>query len=221
MNDKICYVIGAGEWYNTPINKREQDFLIAVDGGYDVVKRLNIIPDVVIGDFDSVSQVPDEENCIRLNPIKDETDMLYSIQYAKEKGYRNICIFGGTGGSRISHTISNIQTLQYFDDLHCFLFDKEEVLFLVKDVSVRFDKECGGYLSVFSLTDKSLGVEEKGLKYEITDAELTSSFPIGVSNEFLGKESCVSVKKGTLLLVMEHKNLPYLRFEEAVYNYDG
>ena len=122
-------------------------------------------------------------------------------------------MLGATGGRRISHTVSNLQTLQYFDELHCFLFDREEVLFLVKDASVTFDAKCSGYLSVFSLTDKSIGVEEKGLKYEISDAELTSSFPIGVSNEFLGQESLVSVKKGTLLLVMEQKNLPYLRFE--------
>ena len=213
MDDKICYVVGAGEWYNFPIKKREQDLLIAVDGGYDVVKKLNIVPDVVIGDFDSVSQLPEEEKCIRLNPIKDETDMLYSVQYAREEGYNNIYMLGAPGGRRISHTVSNLQTLQYFDELHCFLFDREEVLFLVKDASVTFDAKCSGYLSVFSLTDKSIGVEEKGLKYEISDAELTSSFPIGVSNEFLGQESLVSVKKGTLLLVMEQKNLPYLRFE--------
>lgn len=213
MDDKICYVVGAGEWYDFSIKKREQDLLIAVDGGYDVVKQLNLLPDVVIGDFDSVSQLPEGENCIRLNPIKDETDMLYSIQYAKKTGYTNIYMLGATGGSRISHTFSNIQTLQYFDDLHCFIFDTEEVLFLIKDTSVCFLAECTGYLSVFSLSDKSLGVEEKGLKYEISDAELTSSFPIGVSNEFLGQKSYVSVKKGTLLLIMEQKNLPYIRFK--------
>lgn len=213
MDDKICYVVGAGEWYDFSIKKREQDLLIAVDGGYDVVKQLNLLPDVVIGDFDSVSQLPEGENCIRLNPIKDETDMLYSIQYAKKTGYTNIYMLGATGGSRISHTFSNIQTLQYFDDLYCFLFDREEVIFLLKDASVHFEAECRGYLSVFSLSDKSLGVEEKGLKYEISGAELTSSFPIGVSNEFLGQKSYVSVKKGTLLLIMEQKNLPYIRFK--------
>lgn len=212
MDNKICYVIGAGEWYGFSIEKREQDLLIAVDGGYDIAKKLNVIPDIVIGDFDSVSHIPKEEKCIRLNPIKDETDMLFSVQYAKEMGYKNIYILGGTGGSRISHTISNLQTLQYFDDLHCFLFDRNEVLFLIKDASVTFSAECRGYLSVFSLTEKSFGVEEKGLKYELSDAELNSFFPIGVSNEFIGKKSHVSVRKGTLLLVIEQKNLSYLKF---------
>lgn len=213
MNDKICYIIGAGEWCDFSFEKREQDLLIAVDGGYDILKQLKLIPDVVIGDFDSVSQIPEGENCIRLNPIKDETDMLYSVQYAKNKGYTNIYMLGATGGNRISHTIANLQTLQHFDDLRCFLFDREEVLFLIKDTTVTFDAKCRGYLSVFSFSDRSLGVEEKGLKYEISDMELTSSFPIGVSNEFLGQESYVSVKKGLLLLVMEQKNLSYLRFE--------
>lgn len=213
MKDGICYVIGAGDWYDYPIKKRKQDLLIAVDGGYDIVKKLNVKPDVAIGDFDSVSKAPEEQNSIRLNPIKDETDMLYSIQYAKKQGYKTIFILGGTGGKRISHTVSNIQMLQYFDDLHCFLLDREEVLFLIKDAAVSFDEKCRGYLSVFSLTDTSVGVTEKGLKYQLENAQLTSAFPIGVSNEFLGEKSRISVKKGTLLLGMEQKNLPYVCFE--------
>ena len=78
-----------------------------------------------------------------------------------------IFIYGGTGGSRLSHTLANLQTLLYYKDLFVVLVDKEEAVFLLYDATVRFSKACEGYLSVFSITEKSYGVTERGLKYEI------------------------------------------------------
>lgn len=55
-------------------------------------------------------------------------------------------------------------------------------------------------MSVFSWSEKSEGVYLRKLKYELNDAVLTNSFPLGVSNEFIGEESSITVKKGTLLV---------------------
>lgn len=203
--DQVCYIVAAGDWYGDVIEKREQDLVIAVDGGYDHILQMGIVPDLIIGDFDSVQSVLPDEHVIALNPVKDETDTLYAIGVAKERGYQNIVIYGGTGGRRISHTIANLQTLSYYEDLFIVLVDQEEAIFLVKNGSVRFSKACEGYLSVFSITEKSYGVTEQGLKYEIEGAQLSASFPIGVSNEFLGVESSISVEKGTLLVAMDKK----------------
>lgn len=210
MKDGICYIIGAGDWYPFPFDKGDKDMLIAVDGGYDTVRKLRMIPDVIVGDFDSVQQMPEEGNIIRLNPVKDETDMLYAVQYARNAGYRTCFLLGGTGGERISHTIANVQILSYYEDMRCFLFDQKEVLFLLRNEEVVFDKECKGYISVFSLSDESAGVDEQGLKYELEHACLKSSYPIGVSNEFIGVESRISVKNGVLLLVTEQEQLQHI-----------
>lgn len=200
--DKVCYIVAAGDWYGDVIQKREQDLVIAVDGGYDHVLQMGIVPDITVGDFDSVQAALPDEHVIRLNPVKDETDTLYAIGVAKERGYRNIFIYGGTGGSRLSHTLANVQTLLYYKDLFAVLVDKEEAVFLLHDAMVRFSQACEGYLSVFSITEKSYGVTERGLKYEIENATLSASFPVGVSNEFLGIESSISVEKGALLVAM-------------------
>lgn len=58
---------------------------------------------------------------------------------------------------------------------------------------------------MFCLGDEALGVCEKGLKYELDHAKLTKEYPVGVSNEFIGKESSVAVREGMLLLIWEKK----------------
>ena len=57
-------------------------------------------------------------------------------------------------------------------------------------------------MSVFSHTERAEGVYLRGLKYGLEDAVLTNNYPLGISNELIGKESCISVRKGTLLVFM-------------------
>ena len=70
---------------------------------------------------------------------------------------------------------------------------------------ICFGAEEKGFLSVFCLGEKAEGVFEEGLKYSLNNAVLRKEYPVGVSNEFIGKESRISVKNGTLLLVWEAK----------------
>ena len=149
MKKGICYIIGAGDWYGYPLEIEEQDYVIAVDGGYNTLQRLGIKPDIIIGDFDSMEGECCGENIVRLNPIKDETDLLYSISYGEDMGYKDFYIFGGTGGKRISHTIANIQAISGKTQLHCYLFDREEVLFIIKEKKYILKKNQRGICLYF------------------------------------------------------------------------
>lgn len=212
IEDSVCFIVAAGDCYEETIKIRKQDYLVAVDGGYDTVKRMGLEPDLVLGDFDSVQAVePVAKECVRLKREKDETDTLYAVQLMAERGYKYIVIYGGTGGERISHTISNLQTLITFSKLHLFLMDREEVMFLLVDGEIRFSKDCQGMLSVFSMSEESVGVCEKNLKYQLEDAKMVYGYPIGVSNEFIGRESKVAVKKGMLLICMEKSELSKIK----------
>ena len=214
-------MVGAGDCYQPILLPGKQDYVIAVDGGYDTLKKQGIKPDVVIGDFDSMQSTVTDNNVVKLKPEKDETDMLYSIGYGANQGYTTFYIYGGTGGDRISHTIANLQLLAYYPSLRCFLFDREEVTFLLSKGRVDFSKECSGYLSVLSVSDKCTGVWEQGLKYELENATLTNHFPLGVSNEFMGKDSFVSVEEGMLFICIEKVNLSQLSFMEGNGNSSG
>lgn len=214
MKTGICYVVGAGDCYQPILLPKHEDYVIAVDGGYDTLKKQGIKPDVVIGDFDSVESDIKEKNVIRLKPEKDDTDMLYSVDYGAKLGYKTFYIYGGTGGNRISHTIANLQLLAYNPSLRCFLFDREEVTFLLTNGRVDFSDKCRGYLSVFSISDESRGVWEQGLKYELQKERLKNNYPLGVSNEFIGGESWVSVEDGMLMISMEKDNLSHIAILE-------
>lgn len=178
------------------------DFVIAADGGLRCLEGRGILPDLVIGDFDSLGEVPDHLRTIVLQAEKDDTDMLAALREGIGAGYETFHIYCGTGG-RMDHTIANIQTLAWLSEkgMRGLLFDQETIITAVTDGKLCFGKIPEGYVSVFSHTTKAEGVNLRGLKYELTDAVLTHTFPLGTSNEFIGGESAISVEKGTLLVI--------------------
>ena len=202
MKIKTCYIVGAGENYGLDFTRKENDFVIAADGGLTYLQEKNIKPDLIIGDFDSMTETPLHSDFIKLSVDKDDTDTLAAVRKGIQLGYDNFQIYCGTGG-RIDHTIANIQTLAFLSAMNKrgYLIEKNSIITTITNDKVTFGKIDSGYISVFSLTDKSDGVFITGLKYELEKATLTNTFPIGVSNEFVGKESCISVKAGTLIIV--------------------
>ncbi len=204
MEEGICYIIGAGEFDYPKLKPGESDYVIGVDGGFAYLKKMELEPDMVLGDFDSFRQSPVHPNLIQLEPEKDDTDMLAALRKGMELGYRSFHIYGGLGG-RISHTIANLQCLVWLlkRGARGYLFYKNITITAVRNGSITFGKEKKGYLSVFAFDGEAKGVTLKNLKYPLEDAVLKTDYPIGVSNEFQGIESEVSVRDGVLLLMME------------------
>lgn len=199
---KICYIVGAGENFLTELEIGEMDYVIAADGGYQYLKKLGIPVNLVIGDFDSMEMPTETITIIKLPSEKDDTDMLAAIKEGITRGYTEFHIYGGTGG-RLDHTLANIQCLVFLakQQMQGYLYDEKHVMTVIQNGSISFDETQEGIISVFSVSDKAEGVYEHGLKYTLQDATLTNATPIGVSNEFQKKESSVSVRNGTLLLV--------------------
>ncbi len=204
MKNGICYVVGSGENFGLDFKPNRDDLVIAADGGFDYLAKVGTAPDIAIGDFDSLGHIPECANVVHLSTKKDDTDMLAAVKEGMKAGFDEFHIYCGTGG-RIDHTIANIQLLAYLSKSgkRGYLFDKNSVLTAVTDGTIEFSAANRGIVSVFSLSDKSTGVFEKGLRYELKNACLENTFPLGVSNEFTGVESSVSVKSGTLLVVFQ------------------
>ena len=211
-----CIVIGAGELTVPGIEVKDGDFVTAADAGFSHCERLGIEPDLIVGDFDSLKEGDGEaleeirrrepERILTLPSEKDDTDMLAAIRVGLEKGCREFFLYGGLGG-RLGHTIANIQCLNYLKERGAsgYLTDASGLIQVAKNETIRFEKRETGWLSLFSLGEKAEGVTLRGLKYELTDAVVTNSFPIGVSNEFIGKEAAVTVRNGTLLILTAPK----------------
>lgn len=204
-------LIGAGEVSAGCVRIGKENLVIALDGGLVFCVKNDIIPDYIIGDFDSLplemqsllEKYP-QDRIMRLPCEKDDTDMLAAIKFAMKKGISDFVIYGGLGG-RLSHTIANVQCLMYLKErgFKGVLIGKDIKAFLLKNEEIIFEKQQEGCLSVFSYSEKAEGVTLKGLRYELEDAQLTAAYPLGVSNEFIGEEAQVSVKNGILLLVMD------------------
>ena len=198
-----CLIVSGGEY--APICEKERyGLVIACDRGYENCRRAGIVPDIMIGDLDSYGgSVGEETKLIKLEPVKDDTDTISAVKYALKEGYRDItvcCAFGG----RLDHTVANIQTAAYIAEngARAAVTGRGEELYAVKDGSLRLAKKENCYLSVFSFSDVCGGVTIKGAKYELCDSKLTNTFPIGVSNEWAKVEAEISVKNGTLIVIV-------------------
>ncbi len=199
-----CYIFAAGDYKNTHIDTKtmEDGFIIAADGGYAYLKKNCIRPHLAVGDFDSLMFVPNDVEVIRHPCEKDDTDMMLAVQEGFKRGYDNFIIYGALGG-RIDHTLANIQILQYIANKggHGTLCNDDEILTAVCNDSITFSSEHHGTVSVFCLGEDAEGVTIKGLKYEVTNVRLNSHIPLGISNEFIGKEAEITVSKGCLVVI--------------------
>lgn len=202
MKDKICYVVGAGKNYGLDFQPTTEDLVIAADAGLCCLEKQGIRADLVIGDFDTLKCIPEHPNTLVLSAEKDDTDTLAAVREGIKAGYTSFHIYCGTGG-RIDHTMANLQVLAYLstNNMRGFLFDNGTVITAITNGRLCFERIPYGYVSVFSCSEKAEGVTLCGLKYELNNAVLTNTFPIGVSNEFIGRESSISVSDGTLLIV--------------------
>lgn len=197
----ICYVAGAGENYGLDFIPGNGDYVIAADAGLRCLEEAGIVPDLIVGDFDTLQYIPQKNNVLKLPAEKDDTDMFMAVKEGIMAGYTVFHIYGGTGG-RIDHTVANLQMLAYLSEkgMQGYLYDKECVLTMITDGELVFDVVEEGYVSVFSFSERAAGVNLRNLKYELKDAVLTNRFPLGVSNEFIGRGSSISVGEGTLLI---------------------
>lgn len=206
MDTPVCYIFGAGEFSPCEITLSDDDLVIAADGGYDHLIGMGLRADIALGDFDSVTsyEIWEDNICEKFTypPEKDDTDMMLAIKLGLSKSYKNFAIYGGLGG-RLDHTLANIQALSFIasEGAQAVLYHEHYALTVIKNSSFTIPKDTSGYISIFSLSDKSENVTIKGLKYQVEGVTLTNNFPLGVSNEAIGKKGIISVENGTLLIL--------------------
>lgn len=197
---KRCIIIGAGEFLEDKIDIKENDLIIAADGGYKHCLSVNVKPHLVVSDFDSYHEDIVDVEVIRCTPEKDDTDMLLAIHEGMNRGYNEFIIYGGLGG-RIEHSFANIQCLKYLCEqkIHAKMISRDCSVQVIHDF-IEFDEGMKGYMSVFSLSDHSI-VSIENLKYTLDHGELTTSYPLGIDNEFIGKKSKIVVHEGYVLVI--------------------
>jgi len=206
---KTCYIFAAAKGEPKIFAPKSDDLVIAADAGFLKLGKYGVSPHLVLGDFDSMNEIPAVGEIIKHPVKKDDTDTLLAVKTGFDRGYTRFVIYGGTGG-RLDHTLANLQTLSFIAarDGMGFLCGDDFTATALRDSTIYFSEKATGNISVFSATSECK-VSIKGLLYNLENKTLTHSFPLGVSNEFIGEKSEISISGGTAFILWS-ENLEFL-----------
>ena len=204
-----CFIIvGAGDIAkgDLPVRTEPGDLLCAADAGYRHLTSVRQVPDLIIGDFDSMEEpVSDDVPKITLPTVKDDTDTGYAVREGFRLGYHRFRIYGGIGGERLSHTVANIQLLSFIHDRGGegeILSGNTRLFTRSAGQSEKFEGNSKEMISVFSLSEDA-EISMRGLFYPLDHGTLSRKWPLGVSNRFTGSPAEITVHSGEILIVID------------------
>jgi thiamine pyrophosphokinase len=192
--------IGDYDYIKEQILQFSADIIICADSGYNHAVKMQFVPDLIVGDFDSLETIPDNIKTAREPREKDFTDTEIALEHAREAGAREF-LFTGATGTRADHMLTNIFMLK-----SCLLRGEAAAIIdehnriTVTDKRLEIRGEERGFVSLVPLCD-CLGVTTAGLKYPLVNAELQFGKGLGVSNVMTGEKASVEVREGILLVI--------------------
>ena len=198
---KKCLLVSGGE-YSPVENPEYYDFIIACDRGCDHAARFGVMPDVVIGDFDSFcGELPSGAKIIRLPVEKDDTDTVGALRIALSEGADKVEMYCVEGG-RPDHFVGNIQAAAFAagSGVCVKMHGKAATYCVLPRGTYEFPRKKG-FFSLFSLSGSLSSVTLSGAKYTLENATLTSLFPLGVSNEWESEKITLSFSDGVALVI--------------------
>lgn len=184
------------------------DYLIAADGGADIVRTVGGSLDLVVGDMDSVSSpgllaLEEEGVEVRVSPrAKEETDLEIALRAAESAGADEVTVFCGLGGPRLDHLLASVSLLaaDWLRAVRVKLVDSRHAVHLASGDTV-ISGEPGDVVSLLSHTQQVEDVTTEGLLYPLNGETLHRAATRGVSNELTALQARVTHGQGDLLIV--------------------
>ena len=214
MSKRIVIISGGElneEFVLSVLNREENDWIIGVDKGMEFLYHHKILPNYIVGDFDSVNgEIADyyrNETSVPIrefNPVKDASDTEIAIRLAMTLGCKELIILGATGG-RIDHLWANVQSLSipFKAGIDAVILDSQNLIRLIGGGKTVLKKEeaYGPYFSVFPLGEEIFSFSITGAKYPLSNHILTPYNSLCVSNQIVGDEVTISFPTGTVILM--------------------
>ena len=207
---KECAIFTGGEmnsYTSLDVSHLKNTTIISADAGYIHATNLGLKTNILIGDFDSLNEIPkDVDEVIKFPKEKDDTDTMLAIKLALERGFNSIEIYGALG-KRLDHTFANIQSLAFIEEHNAdgAIISDTELVYFINSETIKIFKKVGFSLSVFSFSEVCEGVTLKGVRYPLVNATVSQNFPIGVCNEIVEDFAEISVKCGKILIIISKK----------------
>jgi len=207
---KVVFVISGGPIRDSGFLKEQQAHyqpvsIICADGGARHAYTLGLVPDLIIGDMDSLDGemqshfVRQGSRIMRYPEAKDETDTQLALEMAFMMAPDEILIFGALG-ARLDHTLANLSLLVLAADrgIETRLIDEWCEVFIVKRRMV-IEGEAGQTVSLFAFGSDVTGMTLDGFEYPLADAMMTVAKPYGISNRLTSARGVITVGPGYLL----------------------
>ncbi|AOR23235.1 thiamine diphosphokinase [Clostridium taeniosporum] len=188
--------------------KEKVDFIVAADKGGEYLLKYNVIPDLLIGDFDSMSKEILEKlkkvtkEILEFPPEKDYTDTEIAIMESIKRGGKKIYLLGATG-TRIDHTLGNIGLLLSYKKkgISLEIIDNNNRMYLAKNRIVLNGKQ-GENVSFHALSNTVKNFKIAGAKYNIPQGKDISLLdPAAICNEFLETPISIEYDEGEVLIL--------------------
>ncbi len=191
-----------GQYDRIRVYLRKDDFYICCDSGLKHRERLGIVPDLIVGDFDSHENPHLDIETIILPCEKDDTDTVFAVKEALFRGFQDFLLVGVIGG-RLDHTLGNVSLLLMLDaqGKTVTALDDFSEMEIVSDRPAQIEDRYP-YFSILNISGTAQGITIKNAKYPLSEAEISCEYQYGISNEVLpGKIAVVTVNHGRLLLI--------------------
>lgn len=185
------------------------EYVICADGGLEKAESLGIVPNVILGDFDSVdSDILKKYQSMNIETKKfpaekDFTDMELSIEFAVGKGYKNLILIGATGGPRLDHAIANIMLIEKYFKLGVtieIIDNNNKIKIISDDTDLSIEHMKHYFVSIVPITESISGLTLEGFKYPLDKVVVRRGSTLCVSNEIVLNSGRVILEKGTALL---------------------
>lgn len=183
-----------------------RDYVICVDGAAKYFMCLNIYPNLLVGDLDSIDKKTLEwvqRNDIKVRQFpreKDMTDTELAVEFALKQNPKKITIAGAIG-LRFDHSLGNIMLLYKIHKagVDVAIIDETNYITVTSDV-LTMRCRTGQTVSIIPIGGDAKGVTLQGLKYPLTDHNVEMGSSLGISNESIAEKIVISVKEGVLLV---------------------
>ncbi|AKI97190.1 thiamine diphosphokinase [Kosmotoga pacifica] len=181
------------------------DFIVAVDSGAEYLRKIEVVPDLLIGDLDSVSPetlnwcVSNGVETIKFPHEKDETDTELALIELNNRGFNRVILLTATGG-REDHFLATLMLLLKFskEEMEVKILSERVEIGLVHG-SKTFSAIPGETWSIFPFGSLVPGVTLKGFKYELENREMAFDQPFGISNTATANEVTIAAEKGKVI----------------------
>ncbi|MET3732035.1 thiamine diphosphokinase [Moheibacter stercoris] len=185
-------------------NIEQYELIYCTDGAYGYLSKLNIQPDVITGDMDSLDlQLISDGIEIIPTPDQNFTDFEKALQIINDRKHQEVHVYGSSGMEH-DHFLGNLTAGLKFKEKLTLLFFDDYSYYFFADNQTRLDGYEGRIISLYPFPETK-NITTKGLKYPLQNEDLSIVARIGTRNRAESNEVEINFEEGNLLIFIQNK----------------